>query len=46
MIQAGHTNQLIAVRMGYSESLIRQETISIYRKLKISGRRDLEIDGR
>jgi DNA-binding CsgD family transcriptional regulator len=43
MIQTGDTNQMIAVRMGYSESLIRQETINIYRKLGISGRRDLII---
>jgi DNA-binding CsgD family transcriptional regulator len=44
MIQTGNTNQMIAVRMGYSESLIRQETINIYRKLGISGRRDLIIN--
>jgi DNA-binding CsgD family transcriptional regulator len=44
MIQNGDTNQMIAVRMGYSESLIRQETINIYRKLGISGRRDLIIN--
>jgi DNA-binding CsgD family transcriptional regulator len=46
MIQSGDTNQIIAERMGYSESLIRQETISIYRKLGISGRRDLTIEPR
>jgi DNA-binding CsgD family transcriptional regulator len=46
MIQSGDTNQIIAARMGYSESLIRQETISIYRKLGISGRRDLTIEPR
>ncbi|MEY3318245.1 MAG: Bacterial regulatory protein luxR family, partial [Actinomycetota bacterium] len=43
MIKSGSTNQEIASRMGYSESLIRQETIIIYRKLGISGRRDLLI---
>lgn len=43
MIESGDTNQVIAERMGYSESLIRQETIIIYRKLGISGRRDLDI---
>ncbi|MFM8844042.1 MAG: hypothetical protein ACKOFJ_07470 [Actinomycetota bacterium] len=31
----------IARRMGYSESLIRQETIVIYRKLGVDGRREL-----
>jgi DNA-binding CsgD family transcriptional regulator len=46
MIQSGDTNQIIAARMGYSESLIRQETIAIYRKLGIAGRRDLTIDPR
>ena len=44
MIKSGSTNQEIASRMGYSESLIRQETIIIYRKLGISGRRDIQIN--
>ena len=49
------TNRQIAVRMGFSESTIRQETMAIYRFLKASGRRDavdiarerglLEVDG-
>ena len=42
MIKSGDTNSTIAERMGYSESLIRQETIAIYRKLGISGRKDLD----
>jgi hypothetical protein len=29
--------------MGYSESLIRQETMVIYRKLGIEGRRDINM---
>ena len=41
MIKEGHTNGVIARRMGYSESLIRQETIVIYRKLGVDGRREL-----
>ncbi len=41
MIELGDTNSTIAERMGYSESLIRQETITIYRKLGITGRKDL-----
>ena len=41
LMQEGKTNGAIATRMGYSESLIRQETIVIYRKLGIAGRKDL-----
>lgn len=41
LMQSGKTNPVIARLLGYSESLIRQETISIYRKLGIKGRRDL-----
>ena len=43
MIQAGDTNLTIALRMGYSESLIRQESVLIYRKLGIKGRVDLGV---
>ena len=45
LILEGKTNHLIATRMGYSESLIRQESIVIYRKLGIEGRKDLDIAG-
>lgn len=41
LIKQGFTNVSIANQIGYSESLIRQETILIYQKLGISGRRDL-----
>lgn len=41
LIRQGKTNSSIAVILGFSESLIRQETITIYRKLGVSGRRDL-----
>lgn len=41
MMQSGDTNLAIAKRLGYSESLIRQETITIYRKMGISGRKEL-----
>lgn len=41
LIKQGFTNLSIANQIGYSESLIRQETILIYQKLGISGRRDL-----
>lgn len=44
LIEDGHTNLAIAEKLGYSESLIRQESIAIYRKLGILGRRDLKIN--
>lgn len=40
-IKEGKTNSAIADELGFSESLIRQETIVIYRKLGISGRKEL-----
>lgn len=40
-IQQGGTNLSIGVALGYSESLIRQETIIIYKKLGVSGRKEL-----
>ena len=42
MIREDRTNSAIASILGYSESLIRQETIIIYRKLRIDGRRELK----
>lgn len=42
LIRARHTNKVIADRMGYSESLIRQESVMIYKKLGVSGRKDLQ----
>ena len=42
-IKEGLTNAQIADQLGYSESLIRQETVSIYRKLGVSGRKELLI---
>lgn len=41
MIKEGRTNASIASILGYSESLIRQETIIIYKKLGIAGRTEL-----
>lgn len=43
MVRDGKTNNSISIILGYSESLIRQETIIIYKKLGVSGRRELEI---
>ena len=42
LINQGKTNAMIAIQLGYSESLIRQETIIIYRKLGVDGRRELK----
>lgn len=41
MVKAGMTNPAIAEQLGYSESLIRQETMAIYQKLGVDGRRSL-----
>jgi len=41
MIRDGLTNITIAAKLGYSESLIKQETIAIYQKLGIEGRREI-----
>lgn len=41
MIREGKTNSVIAREIGYSESLIRQETIIIYKKLGVNGRAEL-----
>ena len=43
LIVQGLTNAQIAMELGYSESLIRQETVSIYRKLGVSGRKELRV---
>jgi DNA-binding CsgD family transcriptional regulator len=40
-LKKGMTNRDIAQEVSYSESLIRQETIIIYAKLGISGKKDL-----
>lgn len=40
-IKSGLTNGTIAIKMGYSESLIKQETMAIYQKLGIVGRRQI-----
>jgi DNA-binding CsgD family transcriptional regulator len=41
MLSKGATNSEIALEIGYSESLVRQETIEIYRSLGVSGRKEL-----
>jgi len=41
LVQQGRTNPMISKELGFSESLIRQETIAIYKKLGVRGRKDL-----
>lgn len=41
LMEKGFTNPAIAVQLGFSESLIRQETMAIYSLLDISGRKEL-----
>jgi len=41
LIKKSKTNSQIGHMLGYSESLIRQETIIIYQKLGVEGRREL-----
>jgi DNA-binding CsgD family transcriptional regulator len=41
LVKSGMTNNAIANKMGYSESLIRQETMAIYQKLGIDGRKGI-----
>ena len=42
LIKSRKTNLQISLELGYSESLIRQETMNIYKKLGISGRREIQ----
>jgi len=41
LIRQGHTNKEIADAIGYSESLVRHETMIIYKKLRVEGRHEL-----
>jgi DNA-binding CsgD family transcriptional regulator len=41
MLSKGATNAEMALEIGYSESLIRQETVEIYRIMGVSGRKEL-----
>jgi len=38
MLERGFNNAQIATEIGFSESLVRQESVVIYRKLQVSGR--------
>lgn len=41
LLEKGFTNYHIAQEIGFSESLVRQETIAIYSAMKVSGRKEL-----
>lgn len=42
LLERGFNNAQIAEEMSYSESLIRQETVAIYRKLQVTGRKAMQ----
>lgn len=42
MLERGHSNFEIAQEIGFSESLIRQESVAIYEKLNVSGRKAMQ----
>jgi len=41
LLKAGKTNKNIANEIGYSESLVRHETMIIYKKMRVEGRHEL-----
>jgi DNA-binding NarL/FixJ family response regulator len=41
LVLQGMTNQQIAIEIGFSDSLVRQETMAIYAALNVSGRKEL-----
>jgi DNA-binding CsgD family transcriptional regulator len=43
LLERGFSNSQIGLEIGYSESLVRQETISIYKKLKVTGREAMQL---
>jgi DNA-binding CsgD family transcriptional regulator len=43
LLERGFNNAQIALEIGYSESLIRQETVAIYRKLEVTGRKAMQL---
>ena len=42
MLERGHSNFEISQEIGFSESLIRQESVAIYEKLNVSGRKAMQ----
>jgi hypothetical protein len=43
LLERGFSNSQIGQEIGYSESLVRQETVSIYKKLKVTGREAMQL---
>jgi len=43
LLERGFNNAQIGLEIGYSESLIRQETVAIYRKLQVTGRKAMQV---
>lgn len=43
LLERGFTNAQIGFEIGYSESLVRQETVSIYKKLNVTGREAMQL---
>jgi DNA-binding CsgD family transcriptional regulator len=42
LLERGYNNGEIGAEIGYSESLIRQESVAIYRKLHVTGRKAMQ----
>lgn len=42
LLERGFNNAQIAEEIGFSESLIRQETVAIYKKLQVTGRKAMQ----
>lgn len=42
LLERGFNNAQIGLELGFSESLIRQETVAIYRKLQVTGRKAMQ----
>jgi DNA-binding CsgD family transcriptional regulator len=42
LLERGFNNAQIGLEIGYSESLVRQETVAIYRKLQVTGRKAMQ----
>lgn len=43
LLERGFNNAEIGIEIGYSESLVRQETVAIYRKLQVTGRKAMQL---
>ncbi len=42
LLERGFNNSQIGLEIGFSESLVRQESVVIYRKLQVSGRKAMQ----